>query len=36
VLVVLGFRWMRVIGEEEKQMVMRLPIPLKERIIAMF
>jgi O-antigen/teichoic acid export membrane protein len=36
VLLVLGYRWMRVVGEDEKQLIMRLPIPLKERIIKVF
>ncbi len=36
VLLVLGFRWMRVVGESEKQLIMRLPIPLKEHIIKVF
>ncbi len=36
VLLVVGFRSMRVIGENEKRMMMKLPIPLKERIIAVF
>lgn len=32
-LLLLGFRWMKVIGDEEKEILRRLPIPLKERII---
>ncbi|HUV37190.1 MAG TPA: oligosaccharide flippase family protein [Patescibacteria group bacterium] len=36
VLLVLGFRWMRVIGEDERRLIMRLPIPFKERIIRVF
>lgn len=35
-LLVLGFRWMRVIGEGERRLIMRLPIPLKERILKVF
>lgn len=36
VLLILGFRWMRVIGEGEKQLILKLPIPLKEHIIKAF
>jgi O-antigen/teichoic acid export membrane protein len=35
-LLIYGFRWMRVIGEGEKQLILKLPIPLKEHIIKVF
>jgi O-antigen/teichoic acid export membrane protein len=35
-LLVCGYRWMRVIGREEKELIRRLPIPAKEYIIALF
>jgi len=36
VLLVLGFRALKVIGTEEKELIMRLPIPAKERLLSMF
>jgi O-antigen/teichoic acid export membrane protein len=36
VLLVLGFRFMRVIGPEEKELIRKLPIPGRERLLAMF
>lgn len=36
VLLFVGFRVMKVIGPEEKEMIMRLPIPAKERLLALF
>ncbi len=36
ILLVLGFRFFKVIGENEKELIGRLPIPLKERILALF
>jgi len=36
VLLILGFRAMKVIGAEEKELVMRLPIPAKERLMSIF
>ena len=35
-LLVLGFRWMKVIGSEEKEMIRLLPIPAKERLLSLF
>ncbi|MGD1047837.1 MAG: oligosaccharide flippase family protein [Candidatus Krumholzibacteriaceae bacterium] len=35
-LLVVGFRLMKVIGAEEKEMIMRLPIPAKERLLSLF
>ena len=36
ILLVLGFRWMRIIGEEEKELIRLLPIPAKERLLSIF
>ena len=36
ILIVLGFRWMKIIGEREKEIIMKLPLPFKERIISVF
>lgn len=36
VLLVIGFRLMRVIGEREKELIRKLPLPWKEQIIAIF
>jgi len=36
VLLVLGFRVMRVIGPEEKELIRKLPIPARERLLAIF
>lgn len=35
-LLVIGFRLMKVIGPEEREMIMRLPIPAKERLLGLF
>ncbi len=31
-----GFRYLKIIGENEKKMIMKLPIPLKEKLISIF
>ena len=31
-----GFRLLRVIGEEEKELIRTLPIPMKERLLGLF
>jgi O-antigen/teichoic acid export membrane protein len=31
-----GFKLMRIIGEREKELILKLPIPMKERIISLF
>ncbi len=36
VLLILGFRWMKVIGDEEKALIRLLPIPAKERLLSIF
>lgn len=36
ILLVLGFRWMKVIGAEEKELLRLLPIPAKERVLSIF
>ncbi len=36
VLLILGFRAMKVVGADEKELIMRLPIPAKERLMSMF
>ena len=36
VLLVAGFRFFKVIGSEEKELMLRLPIPFKEKIVAIF
>jgi O-antigen/teichoic acid export membrane protein len=35
VLLILGFRWMKIIGAYESELMMKLPLPMKERIIAL-
>jgi O-antigen/teichoic acid export membrane protein len=35
-LLVLGFRWMKVIGPAEKELIRLLPIPAKERVLSLF
>jgi O-antigen/teichoic acid export membrane protein len=35
-LIVLGFRWMKIIGKREKEIVMKLSFPFKEKIISIF
>jgi hypothetical protein len=35
-LLVLGFRVMKVIGDEEKELIRKLPIPGKERLLSVF
>lgn len=34
VLLVAGFRYMKILGEREKGLIMKLPIPFKEKIVA--
>ena len=36
ILLIAGFRVMRIIGEREKELILKLPLPLKERIVALF
>jgi O-antigen/teichoic acid export membrane protein len=36
ILLVLGFRWMRIMGEEEKKLIRLLPIPAKEWVLSIF
>ncbi|MCD6379049.1 oligosaccharide flippase family protein [bacterium] len=36
ILLVLGFRWMKIIGEGEKEIIMKLSFPFKEKIISIF
>ncbi len=36
VLLVVGFRVMKIIGEKEKELILKLPLPFKERIISLF
>jgi len=36
VMLFAGFKWFRIIGDEEKELILRLPIPLKEKIVALF
>jgi len=36
VLIVLGFRWMKIVGDREKEIIMKLPLPFKEMIISIF
>jgi len=36
ILIYAGFRLMGIIGEEEKELILRLPIPMKEKIVALF
>ena len=36
VLLILGFRALKVIGSEEKELIMRLPIPARERLLSLF
>jgi O-antigen/teichoic acid export membrane protein len=36
VLLFLGFRALKVIGTEEKELILRMPIPGKERLVALF
>jgi O-antigen/teichoic acid export membrane protein len=36
VLLLLGFRALKVIGSEEKELIMRLPIPARERLLSLF
>ncbi|MDZ7859865.1 MAG: oligosaccharide flippase family protein [Candidatus Krumholzibacteriota bacterium] len=36
ILVILGFRWMKIIGDREREIIMKLPIPFKEIIISVF
>lgn len=35
-LLVIGFRLMKVIGDEERELIMRLPIPAKARLLSIF
>jgi len=35
-LIILGFRWMKIIGDREREIIMKLPIPFKEIIISVF
>lgn len=35
-LLVAGFRFMKILGEREKKLIMNLPIPFKEKILAIF
>jgi hypothetical protein len=34
VLLIIGFRVMRVIGDEERELIRKLPIPGKERLLS--
>ena len=36
VLLIVGFRFMRIIGAEEKDLIRRLPIPARERLLSLF
>jgi hypothetical protein len=35
-LLIAGFRVMKIVGEKEKELILKLPIPFKERIVALF
>ncbi len=36
VLLFFGFKVMKIIGEREKELILKLPLPLKERIVSLF
>jgi O-antigen/teichoic acid export membrane protein len=36
VLLIAGFRFMKVLGTREKELIMSLPVPFKEKIVALF